>query len=85
MICREVNWKITSPPYVPELHAIAEKIDRTITEAACALVYQAALFSCLWHSALKHALYVRNWIQHSTAICETALSIMLNVRPAVRN
>ena len=58
--------KSFSPPYTPELNGIAERVNRTLVEAALALLIQADLPSCLWPFALKHVTYVRNRVPHST-------------------
>lgn len=54
------------PPYTPELNAIYERINRTLEEAASSLLIQAKLPGCLCPFALKHVIYVRNRVQHST-------------------
>lgn len=48
------------PPYTPEHNAIAERINRSMVEAARALLIQANLPNRLWTFAIKHVMYVRN-------------------------
>ena len=58
--------KSFSPPYTPELNAIAERVNRTMVEGALSMLIQADLPSCLWPFAIKHVIYVRNRVPHST-------------------
>lgn len=58
--------KSFAPPHTPELNGIAERINRTMVEAALSLLIQADLPSCLCPFAFKHVIYVRNRIPHST-------------------
>lgn len=58
--------KTFSPPYTSELNAIAERVNRTMIEAARSMLIQANLPNCLRPFSLKHAIYVRNRVKHST-------------------
>lgn len=75
--------KSFSPPYTPEHNAIAERINRTLCDAARALLIQANLPVCLWPFALKHVIYVRNRVQHSTTVT-TPLFLMTGERPNLK-
>lgn len=57
--------KSCSPPYTPQLNAIAERVNRTIGDASRSMLIQANFPTCLWPFAVKHAVFVRNHIQHS--------------------
>lgn len=58
--------KSHSPPYRPEHNSIAERVNRTVEDAARSILIQAKLPECLWPFALKHVMYVRNRVPHST-------------------
>lgn len=58
--------KSVSPPYTPKLNAIAERLNRALTEAARSVLIEANLPKCLRPFALKHVIYVRNRVPHST-------------------
>jgi len=73
-----------SPPYTPELNGIAERVNRTMVEAALALLIQADLPRCLWPYALKHVIYVRNRVPHST-IGVTPYSVMTGAKPSLKH
>jgi len=76
--------KSFSPPYTPELNAIAERVNRTMVEAARSLLIQADLPPCLWPFALKHVIHVRNRVPHST-IAATPFSELTGERPSLKN
>lgn len=73
-----------SPPYTPEHNAIAERINRTLCDAARSILIQANLPACLWPFALKHVIYVRNRVQHSTLKTSPFESIT-GTRPNLKN
>lgn len=73
-----------SAPYTPEHNAIAERVNRTIVEAARSLLIQAELPLCLWPYALKHVVHVRNRVPHST-IKDTPHMVMTGNRPSLKN
>lgn len=74
--------KSFAPPYTPQLNGIAERINRTMVEAALSLLIQANLPSCLWPFALKYAISIRNRIPHST-VRATPYSIVTGDRPSL--
>lgn len=76
--------KSFSPPYTPELNAIAERINRTMVEGARSILIQANLPRCLWIFALKHVIFVRNWVPHSTT-GTTPFSLLNGKRPNLKN
>lgn len=53
-----------SAPYTPEHNGIAERVNRSIIEAARTLLIQANLPKCLWTFAVKHVVKIRNRIRH---------------------
>lgn len=73
-----------SPPYTPEHNAIAERINRTLCDAARSLLIQASLPSCLWPFALKHVIYVRNRVQHF-ATGKSPFEVVTNRRPNLKH
>lgn len=58
--------KSFSPPHNLELNAIVERINGTIVADVLALLIQAKFPLCVCPSSLKHVIYVRDRIQHST-------------------
>jgi len=76
--------KSFSPPYTPEHNAIAERINRTLGDAARSLLIQANLPTCLWPFALKHVVYVRNRVQHS-AIGKSPFEVVNGERPDLKH
>lgn len=76
--------KSFSPPHTPELNGIAERVNRTMVEAALALLIQANLPRCLWPFALKHVVYVRNRVPHSS-IGVTPFLVMTGEKPSLKN
>lgn len=78
------NDNSVAPPYTPELNGVAERVNRTIVEAALALLIQANLSRCLWSFAVKHVAYVRNRVPHST-IGTTPFSVLTGTKPSLKN
>ena len=76
--------KSFSPPYTPELNGIAERVNRTMVEAALSMLIQANLPSCLWPFALKHAIHLRNRVPHS-ATGKTPYLVMTGHKPSLRH
>ena len=73
-----------SPPYTPELNGIAERVNRTMVEGALAMLIQADLPKCLWPFALKHVVYVRNRVLHSS-VGATPFSVLTGEQPSLKN
>lgn len=76
--------KSSFPPYTPELNAIGERINRTMTEAAQFLLIQAHLSKRRRPFALKHAIYVRNRVWHST-VGDTSFSVLMSRKTSLRH
>ena len=76
--------KSFSPPYTPELNGIAERVNRTMVEAALSMLIQANLPSYLWPFALKHAIHVRNRVPHS-ATGKTPYLVMTGHKPSLKH
>ena len=72
-----------SAPYTPEHNAIAERVNRTLVEAARTLLIQANLPGCLWPFALKQVVYVRNRVRHS-AVGNTPFFLFSNKTPSLK-
>jgi hypothetical protein len=55
-----------SAPYTPENNPISERGNRTLFDAARTLLIEADLPACFWPFAIKHVVYVRNRVCHTT-------------------
>jgi len=76
--------KSFAPAYTPELNAIAERVNRTIEDASRSMLIQANLPTCLWPFAVKHVVYVRNRVAHSTTN-QTPYSLVTGEKPNLKN
>lgn len=76
--------KSFSPPYTPEHNAIAERVNRTMVDSARSTLIQANLPYCLWPFALRHVVFVRNRVPHSTTKKAPFLAIH-GKRPSLKN
>ena len=73
-----------SPTYTPQLNAIAERVNRTIFDAARTLLIDANIPECFWPFAVSHVVYVRNRVRHST-VGERPYTLVTGNRPNVKN
>lgn len=73
-----------SPSYTPEHTSIAERVNRTMEEAAISPLIKADLPECLWTYALKHAIYIQNRAQHSTTGA-TPISLFTGKAPDLKD
>ena len=70
--CREASIKReTTTVYTPEQNGVAEKKNRTIVEAARAMLYDQSLPKFLWGEAANTVVYVQNKCPHSTLDSKT--------------
>lgn len=76
--------KFFSAPYTPEHNGIAERINRTIMDAARSLLIQADLPVCLWPFAVKQVLFVRNRVPHS-ATGQPPITLLKGERPELKH
>eukprot|EP00253_Pinus_taeda_P030289 PITA_30289 len=51
-------------PYIPEQHGVAERNNRTIMEAVCAMLHDQRLLKFLWVEAANTAVYIQNQCPH---------------------
>jgi hypothetical protein len=56
-----------SPTYTPGLHSIAERVKRTMADAARTVLIDASLSSTFWPHAVKHTVTARNRVPHHAA------------------
>jgi hypothetical protein len=72
-----------SPAYTPGLHSIAERVHRTVTDAARTVLIDASLSSTFWPHAVKHTVTARNRVPcHATR--GTPSYLLTGVRPTVK-
>ena len=56
---------ITTPPYTPAKNGIAERFNRTLIEAVCAMLHHAGMSAKYWVECSKYFLYMKNRTPHS--------------------
>lgn len=56
----------TTTPYTPEWNGVAKRKNRTITEAARAMLHDQRLPKFLWAEAANTAIYVKKWMPSSS-------------------
>ena len=76
--------KSFSLPHTPELNGIAERVNRTMVEAAHSMLIQVNLAICLWPFALKSGTHVRNRVPHS-ATGKTPYLVMTGHIPSLKH
>ena len=72
------------PPYTLAVNKIIERFNTTVEAVETALLIQARLPSCLWSFALKHVIFLRNRVQHSTT-GTTPFSVVMDERPNLKH
>jgi hypothetical protein len=72
-----------SPAYTPGLHSIAERVNRTVTDAARTVLIDASLPSTSWPHGVKHAVTVHNRVPHR-ATRDTPSCLLTGVRLSVK-
>ena len=73
-----------SPTYTPQHNAIAERVNRTLFDAARTLLIDAEIPICFWPFAVSHVAYVRNRLKHST-VGDCPHTVVTGSRPNVKN
>ena len=82
--CREVGIKReTSVPYTPKQNDIAERKNRTIMEATCAMIYDQGLPKFLWGEAANTTVYVQNRSLHQALDFKTPEEFFTGKKPHV--
>jgi hypothetical protein len=74
-----------TPAYVPALHGIAERWNRTCMTMANAMLYHARVSPVLWSSAVAHANYLRNRLPTKSRSGITPYELFTNRRPRYDN
>jgi hypothetical protein len=72
-----------SPAYTPGLNSIAERVNRTVTDAARTVLIDASLPSTSWPHAVKHVVAVHNRVPQRTAR-DAPSCLLTGVRPTVK-
>jgi hypothetical protein len=73
-----------SPAYTPGLHSIAERVNRTMADAARTMLIDASLPSTFWPHAVRHTVAVRNRVPHRGAR-GTPSCLLTGVRLSVKH
>lgn len=76
--------KLLSPPYTFQLDGTADRVNRAMVEAALSMLIQANLPSWLLPFAFKHAIHVRNRVQHSITR-STPYILMTGITPSLKH
>ena len=76
---------VLTPAHRPELHAVAERWNRTVMTMANAMLYKARCSPLLWSSAVAHANHIRNRLPTRTRGGLTPFEIFTNRRPRYDN
>jgi hypothetical protein len=82
--CAEQGIEIqTTAPYSPAQNGVAERMNRTLVELACAMINAHGLPEFLWELAVAHAAYLRNRAFTSPLGDKTPYEIWHNKKPNV--
>ena len=76
---------VLTPAHRPELHAVAERWNRTVMTMANAMLYKARCSPVLRSSAVAHANHIRNYLPTRTRGGLTPHEIFTNRRPRYDN
>jgi len=82
--CREAGIKReTTTAYTPEQNGVAERKNRTIVEAARAMLCDQGLPKFLWGEAANTAVYIQNRCPHSALDSKTPEEVFSSKKPDV--
>lgn len=70
--------------YTPHQNGISERINRTLVEKACCLLFDAGLEKCFWAEAVNTAVYLRNRSM-ATGLQKTPYEVWSKKKPDVSN
>jgi hypothetical protein len=73
------------PAYKPELHGIAERWNKTVTQIANAIMYKAKISPILWSAAIMHANHIRNHLPTRSRSGYTPQELFTNRKPRYEN
>ena len=73
---------LVSPPYTPQMVAMAEWRHHHLVETAKTLLHQAALPSAYWSFSCHHATYLINRLPRSTLNNKSPFEVLFNDKPA---
>ncbi|MEL7342345.1 MAG: reverse transcriptase domain-containing protein, partial [Bacteroidota bacterium] len=72
-------------PYAPEQNGVAERLNRTIMEAARSMLYQAKLPLQFWAEACSTAVYLHNRSPTSAIKDQTPFERLFGIKPDISN
>jgi transposase InsO family protein len=82
--CKDVGIKRElTAPYNPQQNDVAERKNRTITEAVKTMIHDQDLPMCLWAEAAMAIVYVQNRLSHSALGLKTPEEMYTGKKPEV--
>ncbi|GMF66379.1 unnamed protein product [Phytophthora lilii] len=83
--CRQ-EWIIhqTSAPYSPQQNGLTERMNRTLTEMACSMLYHMQVDKQWWGEALMTAAHIVNRIPNTARPKTSPLQVLNGVKPSLQ-
>ena len=69
------------PAYKPQLHGVAERLNKTLMSMANSMLFQAKISTVLWGAAVAHANFLRNLLPCSSRGGHTPHELLTHKRP----